>query len=461
MKSKQILALLCCAALLTGLIAGCGGTKAGEEKTTLNTLPPDIAATGEETPVNIPEGWFAFATADKDNNVTVDGFSQLVSVRGGAIAVSDKDEVAANLDEITGSGKINSITVRGNAIPVLEVMEAGTRRLYAKGSAENDPTVVDLTTEAAGAVKAATAATVPTTKKITTAKATTTRATTTTLPPKAATVPTTKKPKVTTDPFQADKDAINNSNMTDKEKATALKFLSYQMDKNGIFYVEHEQWQKQFGFSQIYDMASPVFQMIYGTVRVKFRYDYVYKLYEEGANKGKVVRDVTGKPVYDTDSKGNLIPKDWMVQMWKGRYGLVMLGAEIGIYTKPSTQSAEFYYAAVPEEEIIMAFDVYHKNFSSGKIEHLFTRGPESAWWLTGFVPGAFYDENSSDKKSEVICVGNLQFQTVEMAELFAKAFEKCGFNKGSPGRDHPETYLISDRSVKFSWQWIDQDKKG
>ena len=456
MKSKRILALLCTAAVLVTVFAGCRSTASEDGAPTLNTLPPDMAATGDETPVNIPEGWFAFATADKDGNVTVIGFNQLVSALGGTIAVSDRDEVTANLDEITNTGKIDSITVRGNSIPVLEIAEDGTRKLYAKGSVDNDPTVIDLTTGAVAAsgAGAVTAAAVPTTKKPTTTKATT-------LPPKASAVPTTKKPNVTTDPFQKEKQSIKDSNMSDKEKDTALKFLSYQMDKNGIFYVEKEPWQKQFGFSQIYDMASPLIQLIYGTVRVKFRYDYVYKLHEDGPNKGKVVRDVTGKPVYETDAKGNPIPKDWMVQMWKGRYGLVMIGAEIGIYTKPSTQSAEFYYSAVAEEEIIMAFDVYQKNLSTGKIQHLFTRGPESAWWLTGFVPGAFLDENSPDKKSEVIVVANLQFPTVEMAELFSKSFEKCGFQKGSPGRDHPETYLLSDRSVKLAWQWIDQDRKG
>jgi len=443
MKIKRILALIFSAVILVTVFAGCGGSKAKEEPP-LNTLPQDFAAADEETPVNIPEGWFSFATVDDKDNVTVVGFNQLVSALGGTIAVSDRDEVTANLDKLTDSGKIDSITVRGNAIPVLEVMEESQRKLYAKGSVDNDPTVIDLTEDAT---------TVSTTKATTKA---------TTMPPKAATVPTTKKPNVTADPFQAEKQSIlNNSGMSKQEQDTALKFLSYQMDKNGIFYVEKEPWQKQFGFTQIYDMASPLIQLIYGTVRVKFRYDYVYKLHEEGPNKGKVVRDVTGKPVYETDSKGNPIPKDWMVQMWKGRYGLVMLGCEIGIYTKPSNQKAEFYYTAVAEEEIIMAFDVYHRNLKSGKTQHLFTRGPESHWWLTGFVPGAFHDENSPDKRSEVICVGNLQFPTEEMAEIFAVAFEKAGFKKGSPGRDHPETYLLNGRSVKFSWQWLDHDRKG
>jgi hypothetical protein len=166
------------------------------------------------------------------------------------------------------------------------------------------------------------------------------------------------------------------------------------------------------------------------------------------------VRDLTGQPVYEKDNRGNLIPKDWMIQMWKGRYGLVMLGGEIGIYTKPSTQSAEHYNAALAEEEIIMAMDVYHQNLKTNKVEYLFTRGPESAWWLTGFVPGSFYEYN---KKSEVIAVANFQFPTEEMMKLFYNGMKAAGFRDGSPGRDNPETITTNGTSVKFCWQYIDQ----
>ena len=452
MNMKRVLALLLSAVVIVSMLAACGKSDDKDDNPTdLYTMPTNLAdPIGEETPAVIPEGWFAFATVDDDNGVTVNGYNQLNSALDESVAVTDMDEVTANLNEITDDGKIASITVRGHSIPVRDVVEDGVRKLYAEGAAvEDDPSVVDATGDGTGSNRPA-AATVPTT----------TKPKTTTVPPKASTVPTTKKPSGTKDPFEEQKKEILESGMSEAEMNSAIKLLSYQMDKNGIFYVEKEPWQKQFGFSKIYDVAAPLIQLVYGTVRVKFRYDYVYKLHEEGANKGKVVRDVTGKPVYETDEKGNPIPKDWMVQMWKGRYGLVMLGAEIGIYTKPSTQTAEFYYSAVAEEEIIMAMDVYQKNLEKGTTQYLFTRGPESAWWLTGFVPGSFHNEPSPDKKAEVILVGNLQFPTKEMADIFVASFEKAGFKKGSPGQNHPETYTTSDKSVKFSWQWIDQGNK-
>jgi hypothetical protein len=248
----------------------------------------------------------------------------------------------------------------------------------------------------------------------------------------------------------------DNQNMTPEERKAALKLLSYKMDTNGIFYVEHEPWQKQFGFNQIYDLASPLIQLVYSTIRIKFTYGYVYKLYpKDHEKKGQVMYDKDNKPIYETDAQGNPIQKDWMLQWWKGRYGLVMLGAEFGVYTKPHNQASEHYYAAVPEEELIMAMDVWQHNFLKNETKYLFTRGPEKTWWLTGFVPGSFFEYN---KKSEIIALVNIQFPDAEMLGLVTAAMEKAGFRQGTPNRDNPETYMTSGTTLKFSWQYIDQD---
>jgi len=193
------------------------------------------------------------------------------------------------------------------------------------------------------------------------------------------------------------------------------------MDENGIFYVEHPRWGEDFGTYHIYDLSNPVIQLVYGTVRVKFSYD----------------------------------SKDWMVQMWKGRYGLVMLGGEIGVYNKPAGQTGERYYSALPEEELIVGMDVYQHNLKTGEKTYLFTRGPQSDWWLTGFVPGSFYEYN---KKSEIIMAAEIQFPNAEMLQAFETAFAEAGFTQGSPGRDTPETYEVSGSSLKFCWQYLDQE---
>ena len=207
--------------------------------------------------------------------------------------------------------------------------------------------------------------------------------------------------------------------MSDAERELALQLLNFKRDPSGCFYVEHQRWGRDFGFNQIYDLASPLIQLVYGTVRVKFPYD----------------------------------GKDWLIQMWKGRYGIIMLGGEIGVYNKPSTQASEFYYSALPEEELVMSMDVYQKNLATGVTKKLFTRGPLSDWWLTGFVPGTFYQYNN---KAEIILVGSIEFPNEEMLQAFEAAFAATGFAKGTPERNNPETYAIDGTTVTFAWQYVD-----
>jgi len=434
---KRMLALALCAMMLVGALAACGGDK--EPEVALNDYTSGENAAPAN--VNVPAGWVPFGTIDDNNKVTVQGLTYLRSAAGETVVVSEQSKVTANVSELDDSGDIASVTVDGNAIPVLVENSGGLRMLYApEGDEKEDPNLIDLTgadntdgTTKSGASKTTT------TKPLATAPA----------------IKTTEKPKGTTDPYQAAKDEINKSDMSPKEKQEALKLLGYKMDKNGIFYVEHEPWQKQFGFNQIYDLAAPLVQMVYATVRIKFNYGYVYKLGTEGSEKGKVQYDSSGNPLYETNGWGQPIEKSWMVQMWKGRYGLVMLGGEIGVYTKPASQSSEHYYSAVAEEELVMAMDVYQQNMKTKATpKHLFTRGPESAWWLTGFVPGSYFEYNN---KTEVIMVANIQFPNEEMLGKFAGGISAAGFREGSPGRDNPETYRTSGSSIKISWQYIDQ----
>ncbi|MCL1952645.1 MAG: DUF4474 domain-containing protein [Oscillospiraceae bacterium] len=437
---KRMLALALCAVMLAGALAAC------KKDDTPAVTPNDYSSTTDAIPPepDIPPGWVAFGTIDGDNKVTVPGLCYLRAASGETVAVSAQSVITANVSRLDDSGDVTSITVDGKAVSVAVSEVNGLRTLYAEPGVEaEDPGTIDLT----GAGNLAPETTKPTT---------TTKTTTTSLAT-AESIKTTSKPAGTTDIYASQKESINqNPNLTPRERQEALKLLGYKMDANGIFYVEHEPWQKQFGFNQIYDLASPLIQLVYATVRIKFRYGYVYKVGTEGANKGKVLYDDSGNPLYETDRWGKPVEKDWMIQMWKGRYGLVMLGGEIGIYTKPSTQTSEHYYAAVPEEELVMAMDVYQQNLKTGATpKKLLTRGPESAWWLTGFVPGSYFEYN---KKSEIILVADIGFPNEDMLGLFTNGIRSAGFQEGSPGRDNPETYRISGTHIKIAWQYIDQD---
>jgi len=119
----------------------------------------------------------------------------------------------------------------------------------------------------------------------------------------------------------------------------------FRYDKNQqIFYSEEESWQRNFGFTPFYDAAAAFTGMYYDTMRLKFNYDNM----------------------------------DWMIQIWKGRYGITT-GAEMGIYYKEPTQEENFYKCVPDEEMLTMSFAVYKGD------ELYMTRGPEPHWWLTGF----------------------------------------------------------------------------
>ena len=77
-----------------------------------------------------------------------------------------------------------------------------------------------------------------------------------------------------------------------------LTFAGFEYDPDQGIYSSHlNPLQRNFGFNPLYDTAAPFTGMIYYTRRFFFQYD----------------------------------DKDWMVQIWKGQYGITV-GAEIGIY---------------------------------------------------------------------------------------------------------------------------------
>jgi len=163
-------------------------------------------------------------------------------------------------------------------------------------------------------------------------------------------------------------------------------YLGYDYDiTNGVFCTSMYPWQRNFGFMKIYDSASPIITLIYDTMRIKFDYN--------GLN--------------------------WMVQFWKGQYGITS-GAEVGVYTKqPDSATPLLYDCANDENRLVMSMNVYKDG------ELYFKRNEQLHWWLTGFVMGEIvsYKRLSMD--------ATLTMKDEEMRDAFLTALEAKGYTVG------------------------------
>ncbi len=189
---------------------------------------------------------------------------------------------------------------------------------------------------------------------------------------------------VVTDGTVSDSNSLEGLEGVAKTVGEVILAAGFRYDKEQqIFYSEEESWQRNFGFMPIYDAGAAFVGMYYDTMRLKFNYN----------------------------------EKDWMIQIWKGRYGITT-GGEMGVYYK-SPEVEENVYACVPDDEMItMSFALYKGN------ELYMTRGPEEHWWLTGFK---LFDMIAP---SELTMHCSFFMDDVGMADALEESMKDLGFVK-------------------------------
>lgn len=171
-------------------------------------------------------------------------------------------------------------------------------------------------------------------------------------------------------------------------KDTGLFGFKYST-KDKVFYTAENAWQRNFGYMETYDNFSGAIAISYDTIRVKFNYD----------------------------------SKEWMMQFWKGQYGLVLVGAELGTYNRKENATESSYYDCVTDEEKLnMSMKVLRLDPTTNIFVQLFERSPSKTWWLTGFTPGtlnagAYVANEDATKKVQV--VSTIDFDTPEQAQAF------------------------------------------
>ena len=89
-------------------------------------------------------------------------------------------------------------------------------------------------------------------------------------------------------------------------------------------------------------------------------------------------------PVHFTCHEG----QEWMIQPWKGQYGMILYGGEIGVYRKYSDRTEAIYDCAKDDDMLMMEMDAYQYNSSTKEWTKAFHRPYGSYWWITGFKFG-------------------------------------------------------------------------
>lgn len=212
--------------------------------------------------------------------------------------------------------------------------------------------------------------------------------------------------------FKVDEDGnITADSPTGKD--TGLFGFKYST-KDKVFITAEDAWQRNFGFEVTYDNVSGLGAISYDTVRVYFEY-------------------------------GGL---EWMIQLWKGQYGFVFIGSEIGIYHRPAGSAAgTMYQCATDETKLNMSMNVYRRESStSNKFNLLFTRSPANTWWLTGFTPGTLRAGSyviSPEYTAYLKVDATINFKDAEMAKAFMGGLDKVTVI------DHNSPDV--DRNFKFS----------
>ena len=204
-----------------------------------------------------------------------------------------------------------------------------------------------------------------------------------------------------------------------------IQILGYKYHyQDDYYYVNDPQcWQRGFGFARFYDLIAPYILLEYDYVRVFFTYQN----------------------------------KDYMIQLWKGQYGLVFHGCEQGIYYKDHSDRQDgvftFYKTMNPNEWPQMEMTLYHDQNGDGNYEREFTREKDTHWWCSGFKFGHLRKEEPA---SELRQEGTIYFQQEEMAKLFADGLKICGFGEAADQASmRLDEYSLNGSTVSFRWQNI------
>ena len=195
-------------------------------------------------------------------------------------------------------------------------------------------------------------------------------------------------------------------------------FLGFIYDaKARVFYSVKRNWQTFFGYCKKFDEVGLKLNMVLDTEPIYFHYDGY----------------------------------DWLIQLWKGQYGITA-GGEIGIYRKKAKRGrkhfdpTKIHYNRIPKSELLhVGISVWTKE---GR--RLFYREARERW-LNGFALGECFLPDTLCMQARIV------FAETEMLTAFANALYNMGYaqsevnvteNSVSINFDTPKTLQVNSKTI-------------
>lgn len=162
-------------------------------------------------------------------------------------------------------------------------------------------------------------------------------------------------------------------------------------------------WQKDLGYTFLYDYMAPRFQMVFDSLPVYFDYE----------------------------------DKTWLIQFWKGQYG-INSGAEIGIYHTDTIISPEDYkttlFTAIEKSEMIpLSFRLFYRDNTCIEMS-------QTHWWLTSFDVGRF------SNPEELVTDNSILFPNTDMLHAFVNGLLNAGVSKDDISIHGMRVYFYFDK---------------
>ncbi|MBZ2173950.1 DUF4474 domain-containing protein [Schnuerera sp. xch1] len=199
---------------------------------------------------------------------------------------------------------------------------------------------------------------------------------------------------------------VKEGNTKIKDVESLNEFLrpyGYAYDSHqDIFYSRIDAWQREKGYTKLYDEAAAPSSMIIDCEPIYFEY-------------------------------GN---KRWMIEFWKGQYGMTT-GFEIGVFhtDKPDLINEyfnwTFYDCADDDNMLKMKFTLTKNGKTMMKRKGIH-------WWLTGFKLGEF------SQPWELVANISIALKDLKMRDAFLQGLQRAGYKR--------EELLVKDKTVRLTF---------